>query len=183
MDSLTGKLLVASRSLADSHFARTVGLLVHHDSEGAFGLVINRRSSVQLADIWERIGTGPCPLTLPVMVGGPVEGPLVVVHTDASQGEAEVAPGIQFTARHDLVEMLLQQARKPLKVVIASSGWSAGQLERELAEGSWGVADATPDRVFGDDESLWQQATRHLADQHLVQSLGIKHVPARPWYN
>ena len=183
MDSLTGKLLVASRSLADSHFARTVVLLVHHDSEGAFGLVINRRSSVQLADIWERIGTGPCPLTLPVMVGGPVEGPLVVVHTDASQGEAEVAPGIQFTARHDLVEMLLQQARKPLKVVIASSGWSAGQLERELAEGSWGVADATPDRVFGDDESLWQQATRHLADQHLVQSPRIKHVPSRPWYN
>lgn len=183
MDSLTGKLLVASQNLADSHFGRTVILLIHHDSEGAFGLVINRRSSVHLEDIWERISTGPCPHKLPVMVGGPVEGPLVVLHADASQGEVELAPGIQFTARHDLVETLLTQASKPLKAIIASSGWSAGQLERELAEGSWGIADATTDYVFGDDENLWQRVTRRLADQNLARSLGIKHVPLRPWHN
>ena len=181
--SLTGKLLVASRNLSDSHFAQTVVLLLHHDGEGAFGLVINRRSSVRLSDIWDRVGEGTCPLDLPMMVGGPVEGPLVVMHTDATLGEMEVAPGVHFTAEREHLSPVLQQVCEPLKVVIASSGWSGGQLERELAEGSWEVADATRERIFGEDETLWQQLTRHLADQRLIKSLGIRQVPPQPWHN
>ncbi|NBS31371.1 MAG: YqgE/AlgH family protein [Planctomycetia bacterium] len=181
--SLTGKLLVASRDLNDSHFSRTVVLLLHHDGEGAFGLVINRRSSVRLSDIWSRVGEGTCPHDLPVMVGGPVEGPLVVMHTNAMLGEMEVAPGVHFTSQREHFSALLQQACEPLKVVIASSGWSGGQLESELAEGAWEVADATRELIFGDDETLWQQISRHLADQRLVESLGIRHVPVRPWHN
>jgi len=181
--SLAGKLLVASRNLSDSHFSRTVVFLLHHDEEGAFGLVINRRSSVRLSDIWDRVGEGSCPLDLPVMVGGPVEGPLVVMHTEATLGEMEVAPGVHFTAQSDHLASLLQQAGEPLKVVIASSGWSGGQLERELAEGSWDVADATRELIFGDDETLWQQLTRRLADRWLVERLGIRQVPVQPWHN
>ncbi len=181
--SLAGKLLVASRSLGDSHFARTVVLMIHHDGEGAFGLVINRRSSVHLSDIWKRVGDGPCPRDLPVMVGGPVEGPLVIVHADAMLGEMEVAAGVHFTAQTDQLAPLLHQASEPLRVVIASSGWSGGQLEHELTEGSWEVVDATPELVFGDDETIWLRLTRRIADQRLIESLGIKQVPAEPWHN
>lgn len=183
MDSLSGKLLVASRALADPHFAQAVVLMVHHDEEGAYGVVVNRRSQAQLADIWEQVGAGPCPVSLPLWIGGPVDGPLVAVHSVAALGEREIGAGIYFTARKDLVAALLQEACEPLKIVIRSAGWSGGQLEQELGEGSWEVVDATRERVFGDETVLWQQLTRHLADQLLVDSLRIRHVPRAPWHN
>lgn len=183
MDSLSGKLLVASRALADPHFAQAVVLLVHHDEEGAYGVVVNRRSQAQLADIWEQVGTGPCPVCLPLWIGGPVDGPLVAVHATATFGEREIGPGLYFTARKDLVAALLQEACEPLKIVIRSAGWSGGQLEQELGEGSWEVIEATQEQVFGDETVLWQQLTRHLADQLLIDSLRIRHVPRQPWHN
>jgi putative transcriptional regulator len=52
MDSLAGKLLVAAPDLGDSNFSSTVVLVVDHDDEGAFGLVLNRESTVMLASAW-----------------------------------------------------------------------------------------------------------------------------------
>jgi Uncharacterized ACR, COG1678 len=43
-----GKLLVASRDLADPNFAETVILLVHYDTEGAVGLMLNRRTDLPI---------------------------------------------------------------------------------------------------------------------------------------
>lgn len=183
MDSLSGKLLVASRALNDSGFARAVVLMVQHDEEGAYGVVINHQSQAQLADIWEQVGAGSCPVCLPLWLGGPVNGPLIVIHTVASLGEHKLGSGIYFTARKDLVVELLQEACAHLKIVIRSAGWSDGQLEREIKEGAWKVIDATPERVFGDETTLWQQVTRHVADKVLVDSLQIKHVPRAPWHN
>src|SRR5258705_4053896 len=39
---LTGQLLIASPDMGDPRFERTVLVMVRHDREGAFGLVINR---------------------------------------------------------------------------------------------------------------------------------------------
>ena len=48
-DLSAGKLLVASRDLADPNFAETVVLLVRYDAQGVIGLVLNRRSDVPLS--------------------------------------------------------------------------------------------------------------------------------------
>ena len=40
-ESLSGRLLAATPGLTDPNFARTVIYMVRHDSNGAFGLVIN----------------------------------------------------------------------------------------------------------------------------------------------
>src|SRR6266550_1068014 len=70
-DSLRGKLLIASPTLLDPNFARTVVFITEHNDEGAMGIVLNRpsESSVesvvpQLADI----AGGE-----PIYVGGPVQ--------------------------------------------------------------------------------------------------------------
>jgi hypothetical protein len=46
-----GKLLVASRSLGDPDFARTVVLLVRYDENGALGLILNRRTDVPISKL------------------------------------------------------------------------------------------------------------------------------------
>ena len=61
MGSLQGKLLVASPSLADPNFAESVVLMIRHDDEGAFGLVLNRPTKVPLRHVWSKISEEPCP--------------------------------------------------------------------------------------------------------------------------
>src|SRR4051812_5286293 len=49
MDSLAGQLLIASPTLTD-YFERAVVLVLVHAEEGAMGVVLNRRSEVDVAD-------------------------------------------------------------------------------------------------------------------------------------
>lgn len=49
-----GKLLVASRALADPNFAETVVLLVRCDAEGVVGLILNRRTNIPLSRVLEQ---------------------------------------------------------------------------------------------------------------------------------
>ena len=60
MKSLAGHFLVASRHLSDPNFARSVVLMIHHDHQGAVGLVINRPSEKTIREVWEMINYDPC---------------------------------------------------------------------------------------------------------------------------
>ena len=48
MDPVEGCFLVASPYLSDANFFRTVVYVIRHDSEGAFGVIINRPGAVSL---------------------------------------------------------------------------------------------------------------------------------------
>lgn len=183
MESLTGKLLVAAKSLIDPNFARSVVLVVHHNDQGAFGLVLNRASGTRLATVWEELVAVPCPIDLPLMVGGPVEGPLLALHADPERSDHEVVPGVQFVGRHEHLVSLVDDAVQPLRVFSGYSGWAAGQLEAEIESGSWGLAVASREVVFSDEATLWQRLTARIADAALVDWLRIRHVPERPWHN
>ena len=50
-DTISSSLLVAMPQLGDPNFRRSVVQLVHHDAEGAFGLVVNRRSELTAREI------------------------------------------------------------------------------------------------------------------------------------
>src|SRR3954453_9205729 len=50
MESLRGKLLLASPTMADPNFARSVVLIAEHTDEGAMGLVLNRPAMTTVGD-------------------------------------------------------------------------------------------------------------------------------------
>jgi len=50
MDSLRGRLLIASPVLVDPNFHRTVVLIAEHTDEGAMGLVLNRPAETLVAE-------------------------------------------------------------------------------------------------------------------------------------
>lgn len=156
-----GRLLVATPVIGDPNFERTVVLLLEHGDDGAFGLVLNRPSDLDLLDLlpeWSGVATSP----RVVFVGGPVEPqqaislaradpartgpawrPLVgdIGTLDLDRTPAEVGPG--------LVE---------LRVFAGYAGWGAGQLEGEIAAGAWFVVDAEPADVFAKHpDELWSQ--------------------------
>jgi putative transcriptional regulator len=183
MGSLAGHLLVAAAKLNDPNFSRAVVLLVEHDRGGALGLVLNRPSADRLETIWDETAHGPCPSDLAVMNGGPLEGPLLALHANPAMTERDIVPGVCLAMRKKLVIKLVHDDHVPLLVFAGYSGWGAGQLESEVAAGDWGIAPATSDLVFGDQHSLWQLATTHVADTNLAAALRIKHRPAKPWHN
>ena len=74
MSSLQGYFLVASPRLGDENFYRSVVLMVHHDEQGALGVVLNRPTNHALNEIWEEIAGEICESTDPLYVGGPVSG-------------------------------------------------------------------------------------------------------------
>ncbi|HZK50770.1 MAG TPA: YqgE/AlgH family protein, partial [Actinomycetota bacterium] len=90
MDSLRGKLLIASPSLPD-WFRRTVILMVEHSEEGAFGLVLNRRSEATVGEAVPVLAglAGP---DEPVHIGGPVQPDGVVALGEFS--DPELSPKI-----------------------------------------------------------------------------------------
>ena len=79
-NSLAGHFLVASRYLRDPNFAQSVVLMIHHDQQGAMGVVINRPADKTIREVWEIIGNDPCDRDDLIYIGGPVPGPLVAVH-------------------------------------------------------------------------------------------------------
>src|SRR5205814_2997514 len=84
MKSLQGQLLIASPKLFDPNFFRSVVLLVQHTENGALGLILNHPLEMTIANAWEQVSEMPCEATGVLHQGGPCDGPLMVLHTEAS---------------------------------------------------------------------------------------------------
>jgi putative transcriptional regulator len=183
MDSLKGSFLVASPQLRDPNFVRTVVLLVHHSDDGAFGVVLNRPTESTIKELWEKVGQSPCESDQPVHLGGPVSGPLMAVHSDASLAEMEIVPGVYFAAQREHLEKLVQQHEHDFRFFVGHSGWGEGQLESELKEGAWLTIPATPEFVFYHEEDLWRKVKDTIGQTMLGDMLKLKHVPQDPSMN
>lgn len=183
MDFLKGHFLVASPHLQDPNFVRTVVLLIHHSEEGAFGVVLNRPAENTVQELWEKVGEGTCDCQDRVHMGGPVSGPLMAVHADASLSELEILPGVHFSAQREHLERLLQQTGPQFRVFVGHSGWARGQLESELRQGAWLSTPATADWVFSAPADLWRRVTQHIGEAFFSSVLKIKNKPADPGLN
>ena len=130
-------LLVATGLLQDGVFDGTVVLVFAHAPGGAGGLVINRRA----ADGGETPGE--------LFWGGPVDlEDHLVLSRRALPGSERVAPDLHVLLHPDLARAALTLRGAGVRVYRGYAGWSAGQLEREVAGGVWDVAPADPALVF-----------------------------------
>jgi putative transcriptional regulator len=158
MESLRGKLLLASPTMTDPNFARSVVLIAEHTDDGAMGLVLNRPAETTVGEAvpdlaWLASGDAP------VFVGGPVAETAVIVLAEFDRPEVAGALvegdlGFIGTDADDPAE--LDGAVRRARVFAGHAGWGPGQLEDELAEDAWIVEPPRRDEVFTDDpEGLW----------------------------
>lgn len=165
--SLAGSFLIARPTLRDPSFARTVVLLLAHNEDGAFGLVVNRP-------------TQPPGSPFPVFAGGPCPSPgLFMLHGQADWmadpeeeslpgTKREVAPGI-WVGDAGCLDRAGQTSADEIpryRVFNGYAGWGEGQLEHELAGGAWAVVPATSELLFDiPAEELWD----HLSPPRIPQ--------------
>src|SRR3954468_22224733 len=80
MNSLKGHLLIATPDLLAPLFARSVILIIDHDEEGAMGVILNRPTEASVSDLAGKIFEEDFSWEKPLHLGGPVSGPLMVLH-------------------------------------------------------------------------------------------------------
>lgn len=183
MSSLQGNLLIATPRLVDPNFFHTVVLLVQHDEQGALGVVLNRPMELTLQKAWEDISQSPCSADGMLYQGGPCEGLLLVVHTEEELAQLTVMDGLHFSSEKDAIEQLVVGDSQPMKFFVGYAGWSPGQLEKEVEEGSWLVLPAAADHVFRDAEGLWESLTKQANCSAAYPWLDPKFIPDDPSVN
>jgi len=156
--SLKGQLLLDNGRLEGSFFHRTVLLICQHDSEGAFGLVLNRPTGNKVGDAL----TANLPETLKtneLFLGGPVQPQaLSYLHSDNFLPDANVLPNLQLD--HSLDELIdlgeSFSTTQRIKVFAGYAGWSPGQLDDEMKRDTWLTHPASIDLVFhSPPQDLW----------------------------
>lgn len=184
MESLAGKLLIASPKLRDPNFFRTVVLIVQHDENGALGLILNRPTEVTVKQAWEEVGEGDdCYVEALLHQGGPCEGPLMVLHDREELAQITVIAGIHFSTEKDALEDLVTDVDQPAKFFVGYSGWSTAQLEGEIEQGAWVIAPADPANVYDDDAELWERLHRQQTFSQQHPWVDPKLIPPDPSVN
>jgi putative transcriptional regulator len=165
-DSFQCALLLSMPQLQDPNFARTVVLLCEFSPEGAFGLVLNRPTNVPAREMVPLDPPIVAGNSMPLWIGGPVEpqrGWILL----ADEPEAEfkqIREGLYLSTSPSLLRTVLESSPAPRARVLAGyAGWGAGQLDEELAQSAWLIADVDLDLVFDvAPEAMWERAIRRI---------------------
>ena len=168
--SLAGQLLVAAPDMGDPRFRHAVILIVLHDANGALGIMVNRPVADRpLADLLEAVGQSSAGITgsVRIFAGGPVEPTRgFTVHSADYHcpGTIDIDRRVAMTVSPEVL-LDIGHNRGPAKSLLAFgyTGWGAGQLEGELAQGAWFVEPEDPELIFdGDRDKVWDGAmARH----------------------
>jgi putative transcriptional regulator len=162
---LAGRLLVASPQVEEETFRRSVVLLLHHDDDGAQGVILNRPLEADIEAVlpgWKSVASAP----QTVFQGGPVELNSAIGLVTVPGDEPEPLGIKHLFGGLGLVDLdappnLVAPEVAGMRIFAGYAGWSAGQLEGEIAAGSWYVVDAESGDAFTDEpDELWRRVLR-----------------------
>lgn len=156
----TGILLVAKPGLADPNFRETV-VLVTRTEAATVGVVLNRPTTLQLADLAPRWPDAER-YKEPLYAGGPVMQQVVVAlfvaETPPAAAAFHVLPRVYLSMHPANIEPLLDRPGATLRLFAGFSGWAPRQLEAEIQAGGWYVLRASEDLLFRKDiTGLWAE--------------------------
>lgn len=171
MDSLQNCLLVAMPGLNDPMFSRSVTYICEHNAEGAMGIVLNQPLSVNVSGLLKQLDIdfddSADNARQPVCNGGPVSHDRgFVLHTPKEGYTSSVwlNDELMVTTSKDILSTLTcADAPEKFLLALGYAGWSAGQLEQEIADNSWLVIPTDNKIIFDVPyKEKWQSATEKL---------------------
>jgi putative transcriptional regulator len=146
--NLKGKFLIATPSMPDNRFFKSVIFITNHSKNGAMGIVINKQTAhtfkhllknidstydIQNANLGESV--------VNVSLGGPINSNnLFIIHsTDYKiKDTIQVCEDISMTNQPEIIlDLSLGRGPKNALIGIGCATWEANQLEKELIEDSW----------------------------------------------
>lgn len=169
-----GVLLVAHPSLTDPNFQQTVVLICEHEAEGTLGVIINRPTAVPLSEALPNVsvlkGT-----SYVLFAGGPVQpdGILMLFRiVEAPERMRKVIERVYLGLHQETLERVITkpQPTETFRAYAGYTGWAPGQLEFEMAMGSWAVIPADPTSIFDKaPETLWAEMVEAIQAPRVIR--------------
>ncbi|MGB9745371.1 MAG: YqgE/AlgH family protein [Bacteroidales bacterium] len=166
-----GRILIAEPFLNDNYFKRSVVLLTEHGKEGTVGFVLNKPIDIAVPDIIEGFPS----IDASVSIGGPVQTNTVhYIHTlgDLIPNSIPVLEGIYWGGDFDVLKELVLTGActgSQIRFFVGYSGWKPKQLEGELEQNAWVVADIKPEMVMKyTSESVWKNTLEKLGEKYRI---------------
>ena len=164
--NLTGHFLIAMPSLDDGFFNHAVTYICEHDETGSFGIIINQQTDITLKQIAKEMKITTehdYDENQPVFIGGPVDqGRGFILHRPAGEWSSslKVRSNIALTTSKDILQAIINdQGPADCIVALGYAGWSAGQLDNEMANNTWLSCPADEQIIFNTPvEERWQAA-------------------------
>ncbi|MGZ5187980.1 MAG: YqgE/AlgH family protein [Kaistella sp.] len=168
--SYKGKILISTPDISGDIFSRSVVLIVDHNDEGAFGLILNKKNKNMSARLLNIFG-----FQVDVYEGGPVENDKIFFISKGkkvTENYSEISDEFYLTEDIENVISGIIENRvlvDEIKVFSGYSGWSSQQLESEIKRKMWTVVEVyNLDYTLPNDESLWKSIMQNLGGEFLL---------------
>jgi putative transcriptional regulator len=168
-----GVLLVAHPSLADPNFRETVVLICEHGAEGTLGLILNRPTRLLLSEALPGLsilkGT-----SYVLFEGGPVQpdGILMLFRLVDHPGPLRnIVENVYLGLSTEALERVITTPHptETFRAYAGYAGWAPGQLEFEMAMGSWAVVPADSSSIFDKaPETIWAEMIESLQAPRVI---------------
>ena len=176
-----GSLLIAPPLITDKRFSKSVLLVTHNNSSGAFALCLNKPTKHTLASVGNELGIDK-ELPFQMFWGGPVNnGSIWMIHDKDWENEHTlyVNDKWRITSNESMFYHLADgDAPRTFRMAFGFCSWMPGQLDMELAgtppfskRSSWiTLEDVSPEFVFETNvNDLWKDATE-LAGNKAIEN-------------
>jgi putative transcriptional regulator len=164
-----GKILISEPFLPDTFFNRSIVYLTDHTPQGSVGFILNKKLDIEVSSAIEGFEGWDVNLGM----GGPVAPD--TLHYLHSLGEAipnsiHVDGDIYWGGDIDVIRDLIKAKKikeTDIRFFLGYSGWSAGQLERELKENSWVIAKVNSKIVLNNmGNDIWKKVLRSFKNKY-----------------
>jgi putative transcriptional regulator len=164
-----GKVLISEPFLPDTFFNRSIVYLTDHTAEGSVGFILNKKLDVKISDAIAGFDSWNENLNM----GGPVApDTLHYLHSlgDRIPGSVSVDDDIYWGGDIDTIRKLIRSGsikQSQIRFFLGYSGWSAGQLERELKDNSWVILKVNPGVVMNNrGVDTWKRVLRSAKNKY-----------------
>ncbi len=183
INNLTGHFLIAMPSLNDGFFNQSVTYICEHDESGSFGIIINQESEITLQQMIKEMKINiddnvddQSHKDQSIFIGGPVDqGRGFILHRQKGEwlSSLKVSDHIALTSSKDILQAIANNTGPEENIIaLGYAGWSAGQLEKEIASNTWLNCPADDQIIFNAPvENRWKAAAKLIGiDLSLLSS-------------
>lgn len=167
--SYKGKLIISTPNLGSDFFSRTVILIIEHNSNGAFGLILNKKNLLASKKLSELLNENT-----EVYVGGPVEENkafFIIKGTPISANFLKIDHQFYLTEDREKIANAIGNGHikaEDLRMYLGYTGWGSQQLEEEMERKSWIVVDDFQIDYTEVGEDLWRKTMQNLGGEYLL---------------
>jgi putative transcriptional regulator len=164
-----GRILISEPFLMDNYFKRSIVLITEHSDEGTVGFVMNKPVNMKVNEIMTDFPA----IDAIVSLGGPVQtNTLHYIHTmgDIIPNSIKVIENIYWGGEFDVIKRLLESGslnNDNIRFFLGYSGWQSNQLENELSDNAWVVADISPEEIMTPmNKVFWNKTLNRLGKKY-----------------